>query len=84
MQGRPKEVAVWWPPVGQALRAVGLLYGALDSSTFGGVAQDCIAAATASVQSASRAVAKSEASFVAPSALHQRLSTDWPSCLKNA
>lgn len=57
-QGRPKEVAVWWPPVGQALRAVGLLYGALDSSTFGGVAQDCIAAATASVQSASRAVAK--------------------------
>lgn len=48
----------WWPPVAAALRALGQLYGALDSRTFGGLAQDAVAAATASVQSASRAVAK--------------------------
>ena len=50
----------WWPPVAAALRALGQLYGALDSRTFGGLAQDAVAAATTSVQSASRAVAKRE------------------------
>ena len=51
-------MAVWWPPVAAALRALGLLYGALDGRTFGGLAQEAVAAATASVQHASRAVAK--------------------------
>lgn len=50
----------WWPPVAAALRALGQLYGALDARTFGGLAQDAVAAATTSVQSASRAVAKRE------------------------
>jgi hypothetical protein len=50
----------WWPPVAAALRALGQLYSALDARTFGGLAQDAVAAATTSVQSASRAVAKRE------------------------
>lgn len=57
-EGHAAAVATWWPPVAHALRALGLLYGALDAKTFGGLAQDTVAAATASVQAASRAVAK--------------------------
>lgn len=58
LQGIPQGAALWWPPVAHALRALGLLYGALDAKTFGGLAQDTVAAATTSVQAASRAVAK--------------------------
>lgn len=59
-EGEAAAVETWWPPVAAALRALGQLYGALDGRTFGGLAQDAVAAATASVQSASRTVAKRE------------------------
>lgn len=59
-EGDAAAAEAWWPPVAAALRALGQLYGALDSRTFGGLAQDAVAAATTSVQSASRAVAKRE------------------------
>ncbi len=59
-EGDAAAIETWWPPVAAALRALGQLYGALDGRTFGGLAQDAVAAATASVQNASRAVAKRE------------------------
>jgi hypothetical protein len=59
-EGEAAAAEAWWPPVAAALRALGQLYGALDARTFGGLAQDAVAAATTSVQSASRAVAKRE------------------------
>ncbi|DBB10820.1 hypothetical protein WJX82_004700 [Trebouxia sp. C0006] len=58
MESDLEAYTVWYPPLRSSLLCLSKLYGSVDSKIFNGLAQDAVHAATASVQAASRQIAK--------------------------
>ncbi|KAL0022928.1 hypothetical protein WJX77_008565 [Trebouxia sp. C0004] len=58
MESDLEAYTVWYPPLRSSLLCLSKLYGCVDPKIFNGLAQDAVHAATASVQAASRQIAK--------------------------
>lgn len=58
MESDLEAYTVWYPPLRSSLLCLSKLYGSVDPKIFNGLAQDAVHAATASVQGASRQIAK--------------------------
>ncbi|KAA6429125.1 MAG: conserved oligomeric Golgi complex subunit 3-like [Trebouxia sp. A1-2] len=58
MESDLEAYTVWYPPLRSSLLCLSKLYGSVDPKIFNGLAQDAVHAATASVQAASRQIAK--------------------------